>query len=85
MLGLALVLCGAHALAPVTPATLRRSKVRIRGFFDDLRDNFDSGRVESPSPPPPPPPPMQAFLAGASPQAKREYAALQDAFPVGAS
>ena len=32
-----------------------------------------------------PPPPMQAFLAGASPQAQEEYAALQDAFPVGAS
>ena len=32
-----------------------------------------------------PPPPMQAFLAGASPQAQREVAALQDAFPVGAS
>ena len=31
------------------------------------------------------PPPMQAFLAGASPQAQKEYAALQDAFPVGAS
>ena len=64
----------AHALlAPVTPASPRR-KVRIRGWFDDLMGK----RVE-------PPPPMQAFLAGASPQAQREYAALQDAFPVGAS
>ena len=32
-----------------------------------------------------PPPQIQAFLAGASPQAQKEYAALQDAFPVGAS
>ena len=63
----------AHALlAPVTPAS--RRKVRIRGWFDDLMGK----RVE-------PPPQIQAFLAGASPQAKREYAALQDAFPVGAS
>ena len=82
MLRLALVLCSAHALlAPVTPAS-RRNKVRIRGFFDDLLDKLDNKRVE---PPPPPPPPMQAFLAGASPQAKREFEALQDAFPVGAS
>ena len=77
MLRLALVLCGAQALlAPVTQT--RRNKMRIRGFFDGLMDKFDGGRVE-------PPPPMQAFLAGASPQAQKEYAALQDAFPVGAS
>lgn len=31
------------------------------------------------------PPPIQAFLAGASPQAQQEYAALQDAFPASAS
>ena len=63
----------AHALlAPVTLAS--RRKVRIRGWFDDLMGK----RVE-------PPPQIQAFLAGASPQAKREYAALQDAFPIGAS
>ena len=45
----------------------------MRGFLDDLLGK----RVE-------PPPEIQAFLAGASPQAQREYAALQD-FPVGAS
>ena len=86
MLRLALVLCCAHALlAPVTPSS-RRNKVRIRGFFDDLMDKLDNKLVEPPPPPPPPPPPqIQAFLAGASPQAQEEYAALQDAFPVGAS
>ena len=74
MLRLALVLCCAHALlAPATPAP--RRKVKIRGWFDDLMGK----RVE------PPPPQIQAFLAGASPKAQREYAALQDAFPVGAS
>ena len=62
----------AHAL--LAPVTQSRRTVRMRGFFDDLMGK----RVE-------PPPPMQAFLAGASPQAKREYAALQEAFPVGAS
>jgi len=31
------------------------------------------------------PPSIQAFLAGASPQAQQEYAALQDAFPASAS
>ena len=62
----------AHAL--LAPVTQSRRTVRMRGWFDDLMGK----RVE-------PPPQMQAFLAGASPQAQREYAALQDAFPVGAS
>ena len=78
MLRLALVLSNVSQalLAPVTQT--RRNKLRIRDFFDDLicKRAATSGA---------PPPQIQAFLAGASPQAQREYAALQDAFPVGAS
>jgi len=68
--------------SPLTTAALVLGACTALKPPDFLRKAAESLRAATSGPPPPQ---IQAFLAGASPQAQREYAALQDAFPVGAS